>query len=210
MLRSALALTYAVVAIGCSDKFSASEGAAGTGTTMTGGCADGTREAYASEERIAACAGAFDVPGVVTAASQSPACARGAGNDGSNAAGTGCSVADLCGAGFHVCRDVAEVQSAASTGACPPASGTTFWLTRQATDDSGQCVAGGANNLVGCGAGLGVAAQASCAPLDTEVRYTHCQASSAWECGGSADANSEASVVTKVRSTEGGALCCKD
>src|SRR5262252_1849902 len=66
------------------------------------GCADGTREGLATYSSIAACAGAWTVPGVIGDAP--PACARQAGNDGSNAAGTGCNVADLCATGWHVCN----------------------------------------------------------------------------------------------------------
>jgi len=194
---------------GCGSKFSA-EGAAGAAGALATGCADGTREGYDGETRIAACSGAFDVPGIVTSASRSPACGRQAGNDGANASGAGCSAADLCSAGFHVCTGGAEVGASASTGACPPDAGTAFFLTQQATDDNGECMPGGANNLVGCGSAMGVAANTTCSPLDIELRYTHCQASSAWECGTSADANFEATLVTKVSSSEGGVLCCSD
>ncbi|MCC6619988.1 MAG: hypothetical protein IT385_01955 [Deltaproteobacteria bacterium] len=67
------------------------------------GCADGTREGFMDHDAsplVAACGGAWDQPGL----DRTPACARQAGNHGSNRAGTGCAAADLCGVGWHVCR----------------------------------------------------------------------------------------------------------
>jgi hypothetical protein len=150
------------------------------------------------------------VLGVTSAESKALACGRNAGNDSSNPAGQGCSAEDLCSAGWHVCRSAAEVQAKASGGSCPPATGTVFWMTRQAEDANGACVDSGSNNLVGCGAGTGRAAPANCAPLDIELRYIDCQALTAWECGTSAEANVEADVVVKSSATEGGVLCCVD
>lgn len=210
--RTATAFVFAATVLAAcgGDKFSAKdEAAGGAGATGDRACADGTREGYPGEANIAACAGGFTVAGIVSDASRVPACGRRAGNSGQLPDGDGCCAADLCATGFHVCESAAEVASAA-TGACPQSSGTTFWLTRQAEDADGTCMAGGSNNLVGCGVGLGVAAHASCAPLDTELRYTHCQSLSAWECGSSSEANSEALLVTKNASREGGVLCCRD
>jgi hypothetical protein len=204
-------VALALLAAGCGgSKFSAAGEGSDDGGPGDAGCADGTREGYLGEARIAACAGAFELPGIVTAASRAPACGRAAGNDGARADGVGCSAADLCAAGYHVCDDAAEVGRLASTGDCPTGGGGAFWLTRQGEDANGACVAGESNNLVGCGVGVGVAAPASCAPLDTELRYTHCQALSSWDCGTSSDANSEGLLVSKVGPGEGGVLCCKD
>lgn len=194
------AFAVAVALTGCGDQFAA----------PGSGCADGEREAYDGEENIAACQGGFGVLGVTTADSNAPACGRAAGDDGSDPGGQGCSVEDLCSAGWHVCRSAAEVRTKASTGACPPTTGTLFWLTRQAEDANGACVDSGNNNLVGCGAGVGRAAPTTCAPLSIELRYTDCQALSSWECGSSAEANLEADVVHKLNQTEGGVLCCTD
>jgi hypothetical protein len=211
MLGLRTAPILAVVALAaCGGEEFTTDGAEGdAGTTGDPACADGTREGYPGEASIAACAGGFTVAGIVSAASRVPACGRRAGNDGPLAAGDGCSAADLCGVGYHVCEDATEV-AALARGACPASSGTTFWLTRQAEDANGECMPGGSNNLVGCGVGLGVAAHSSCVPFDTELRYTHCQSLSTWECGTSSEANTEALLVTKNGPREGGVLCCKD
>ncbi|MFO0744356.1 MAG: MopE-related protein [Myxococcota bacterium] len=67
------------------------------------GCSDGTREGfmdYATHALVAACGGAWDQPGLDGA----PSCSRQAGNHGLKASGAGCSAADLCASGWHVCR----------------------------------------------------------------------------------------------------------
>ena len=78
------------------------------------GCSDGTREAFTNmgtHPNIAGCSGGFSVAGVTTQNSMSPQCNRGAGNSSGNTFGNGCSVEDLCAAGWHVCTSSAEVQS---------------------------------------------------------------------------------------------------
>jgi hypothetical protein len=196
--------TFSIVALfalaGCGEDFGSPDN----------GCSDDTREGYEGESNIAACQGGFGVVGITSAASQAPACERKAGDDGSNPAGAGCSVEDLCAQGWHVCRSAAEVRTKASTLACPPSSGALFWLTRQAEDANGLCADVGSNNLVGCGVGVGRGAPAGCAPLNTELRYTDCQVLSAWECGTSAEANNEGDFVEKAGPLEGGVLCCRD
>jgi len=67
------------------------------------GCADGTREGFMDHDAsplVAACGGAWDQPGL----DRGPTCARQAGNHGFIRTGVGCSAADLCGVGWHVCR----------------------------------------------------------------------------------------------------------
>src|SRR5262245_43793563 len=89
---------------------------------MDVGCADGTREAYVDEQAfpdVAGCSGGFQVPGVTTPESQAPQCDRMAGNDGSNAVGSGCSVADLCAEGWRVCESADDLGMSSSTGRCP-------------------------------------------------------------------------------------------
>jgi hypothetical protein len=182
----------------------------GSASNATPGCADGTREGYLDEDEIAACSGAFSIEGISTALSASPGCERGSGNDGVTRDGQGCSVEDLCSEGFHVCESAQEIAVRSSTGVCPTDLEMGFWLTRQGESVGGECVASGTNNLVGCGNSFGRAAPASCAPLDTEFRYIDCQASSTWECGTAAEANSEGVVVHKSGPGGGGVLCCKD
>jgi len=85
------------------------------------GCADGTREGFlavATYPTIAACGGAWDKPGLDGAAS-APSCGRVAGNHSSNKVGANCHAADLCAAGWHVCRGPADL--AARGGSCADA-----------------------------------------------------------------------------------------
>src|SRR5262245_3879393 len=87
----------------------AGTGAAGTGAVSRIGCADGTREGFQSQTKyptIAACSGAWTIPGLIANDTLVPRCQRRAGNDGANTSGQGCSVADLCAEGWHVCESV--------------------------------------------------------------------------------------------------------
>jgi len=206
---------------------STSTGGAGGGGTGGGGgqdpspagCSDGTREAYIdvnAEPAIAGCSGGFSVAGVVSVASLTPACGRVSGNDSSNPSGTGCSVADLCAVGWHVCESSADVASSASTGMCPPAESTpTLWITRQTGPDGAgdACASTGVNNLLGCGALIGNKAEPNCAPLNQSLHQADCAATSTWFCGTVSPTFDEATIVTKSgsleNSDEGGALCCR-
>lgn len=190
----------------------ASSSSAAGGGVSEHGCADGQREGYFGEPRIAACAGGFLVAGVTTGPSMQPQCLRQGGDDGPNPTGTGCSVADLCAEGWHVCNSAPEVASEVS--ACPTDSvmaPPVFWLTRQSTDNSvGDCTALGDNNLVGCGEGLAMTmvVGANCGPLDTLMYYSSCAANPPWYCG--TGMPEEALVVTKNGSDLGGVLCCQE
>lgn len=185
-------------------------GAGGSGPAPTEGCADGHREAYLDAAQfpdIAACAGAFTVAGVTTAPSQSPQCSREAGDDGAKPDGAGCSVADLCAAGFHVCSDRADLEASAPTDACPPdVPAQTFFLSRE-TQDAGFACGGGTNNVAGCGSML-FNQDSGCAPFDTLLKQADCNASASWVCPGAAD--EESVNVVKPGLAEGGALCCRD
>jgi len=95
------------------------------------GCADGTREGFQSQATfpaIAACAGGWDgesgaagFGGVFPSPlrTTSVTCAQN-GNSGSNPNGTGCSAADLCAPGWHICAG-GEVIARASGGLTSPA-----------------------------------------------------------------------------------------
>jgi hypothetical protein len=198
------------------------QGGSGAGTTSSGtgggtsdnvGCSDGTREHYDNQTQrpsIAGCAGGFQVAGVTTQQSRSPQCNRQAGNDSGNPGGVGCSVADLCSEGWHVCADAAEV--ATSGAGCEASTSTTpeFWLTRQVQTSQGVCAGSpNVNNITGCG-NIGYLTQSSqgCAPLERSMRYVECQGSPSWDCGDITDNLSEAEVVTKSQGG-GGVLCCR-
>lgn len=149
------------------------------------GCSDGTREGFldvAEYPHIAACGGAFDVPGLDGA----PQCARVAGNHGPNEDGLGCAAADLCAPGWHVCRGPGDVDDRVGVAGCldavdpfyanlgePPLGegvdgplesppGGAFFATR-ATSSCGDIVLGNGDAVYGCG-NLGAAAV--CGPLD--------------------------------------------
>ena len=218
-----------VVLVGCGDDFSSGAGgsgggastttttsSSGTGGGTTGdpiGCSDGSRELLADQEiypDIAGCSGGFDVPGVLTSASRAPSCGRGAGNDGDLPKGDGCSVADFCAAGWHVCESAAEVKEVLS-GGCPVLDSleSQLWVTRQ-TNGAGNldCQSPAGNNLVGC-ANVGAVAGDSCAPLDRSVFFSHCETNLPdWECGSATD--QEGQVVVKKGTFGGGVLCCRD
>lgn len=159
---------------------------------------------------IAACAGAWSRAGVL-GGTTSPACARAAGNHGANAGGTGCNVADLCAAGWHVCEDSTDVDwSLPLGGTCGEALSAPgqFYLARQATaaftDD---CRTTGSNNVFGCGNVGAKAGSVWCEPLDRYLTADDCGSLPGWECG--PDDNSEASSIVH-REGPGGVLCCTD
>jgi hypothetical protein len=198
-------------------------GAAGTAnvTMPDPGCADGTREGFVDigvYPSIAACAGGWDEPGLLSIASQTPECDRNAGNEGNNPEGHGCSVADLCAAGWHVCETAHDVALATGNVGCPPAyelylAKPAFFVTRQRAqglvcDPTNEM---GTNNLYGCG-NIGSAADKSCAPFMHMLRDSDCANHSPWACADGQVGNSqdEYSVVTKAGAAAGGVLCCKD
>jgi len=174
------------------------------------GCSDGTREGLASFPTIAACAGAWTVAGVV--ADIAPACARAAGNTGTNAAGTGCNTADLCSDGWHVCRSRDEIASHDGATACPQLASrsTEIYLTRQRGDRTTmQCAVGTSamtDDAYGCG-GLGIAVT-TCGALDNKLALAN-NCPDPWHCG--TNETEEGAVVTKSNAaTGGGVLCCKN
>jgi len=183
------------------------------------GCSDGTREAFIDAVRfpsVAGCAGGWSVPGVLTAQSMTPACARAAGNDGSNPSGTGCTVEDLCADGWHVCRDASELTRAGVTcqdaGIGPATGGRgAFFLTGQRGTAPTGCspdAMTGSNNLHGCG-NFGRAEDPGCAPpFDRQIENTVCAANPPWACSDASSMMTEAMVVTKSGPEAGGVLCC--
>ena len=204
-------------------------GGSGTGGTGTGGsggspptvvgCADGTREAFADLHTfptIAGCAGGWSVAGIVTAASMTPGCARAAGNNGARPLGTGCTVEDLCAAGWHVClgaNELGDLNVSCANSGIPAAAGPAtrqLFATRQRGRTGTICTADdatGTNDVHGCG-NFGLAEDPNCAPLDRQFSHTECDMVSPWFCNDPASATGEALVVIKPGSTGGGVLCC--
>jgi hypothetical protein len=189
-----------------------------SGRPLDVGCSDATREGfrdYARWPRIAGCAGGFDQPGVLGAAGPRPACGLMAGDTSGNPTGTGCSAADLCAAGWHVCLDATEVAEHSPTAdceGCVSAGEPRFFLAAIGASPMGICTHDrtAANDLHGCG-GLGEPEAAECAPLSRRMGFADCAATQGvWSCGTSADSTREALVVTKTGPTMGGVLCCRN
>ncbi|HEV3029997.1 MAG TPA: hypothetical protein VG319_00065 [Polyangia bacterium] len=203
-------------------------GVAGAGTAgaagqaASAGCSDGTREGFVDVNKypnIAACSGAWDVPGLASTSSLTPQCDRRAGNDGAKPDGRGCSVADLCALGWSVCQSAHAVSVATANAGCNDAIATpgeigSYFVTRQrsngATCDTTNTYPG-TNNLYGCG-NVGSIADKDCAPFTHMLRDSDCQNLYPWECadGPIGTATDEYTVVTKQTSSRGGVLCCKN
>jgi len=138
------------------------------------GCSDGSREGFmdiVAYELLAACGGAWDVPGIHN---EVPACDRKAGNTGEIPLGTGCNVSDLCASGWHVCLGKNDVLNRSPLG-CKEimlgADSPAFFLTRTSSTGAFNCAPdtigdpASINDIFGCG-DLGCPAnEASCQPL---------------------------------------------
>jgi hypothetical protein len=183
------------------------------------GCADGTREGFLDQTKyplIAACAGGWDTPGLLSNASHVPQCGLQAGNDGANPSGQRCSAADLCAAGWHVCESASEVlmRGTSCEDAVPPGvAGMLFFVTRQRGDGQ-QCPDTndtGTNNLYGCG-NFGSAPDSSCSPLTRMLHDSDCLAHPPWACSEPhvTGSQKEYLLVTKGSDATGGVICCHD
>ncbi len=181
------------------------------------GCADGEREGYLSWDDypdIAACSGAWSVPGV-TRADLAPTCDHGAGDDSANADGYGCSADDVCAAGWHVCDGGAEVGELAGScdDAVPPGTPdkSLLFAVSQHSVNNIVCDDGAteANDVFGCGnLGVTLSDGNGCGPLNRALASTNpdsCGYNEAepglgpWECVGGSDSHyAEGSLVTKV------------
>ena len=180
------------------------------------GCADGTREGFLDFDHwpwIAGCAGGFRIPGLGFGPGQSPQCQREAGNTGADPSGVGCSVADLCAPGWHVCADAAEVASRSDSGCegAVPAGFALFFAVRAGASADGICAPGldFRNDVHGCGS-FGEPTHATCAPLDHKLSVTLCRTTGGlWSCGSTDDHLQETEHVSKPGPALGGALCCR-
>jgi Putative metal-binding motif len=196
-------------------------------------CSDGTREGFLDSNaypQIAGCSGGFSVPGLLGALT--PKCAHNAGNSGPNPKGLGCSAADLCAPGFHVCKSADDVKAHSPTGCVNAApEGNLFFATGQSGPGCAMCSLGSntnpavckgcscaddcaqtaltSNDLFGCGSFGG--SVSGCSLLDRTSGDLCAGIAPWWSCGvvGADDCN-EANVVTKPSSVGGGVLCCSD
>lgn len=185
------------------------------GVTDRFGCADGTREGFQSLSAypaIAGCSGAWTIPGVTAASA--PGCGRASGNTGTNREGVGCASADLCSAGWHLCRGKDEVAAKANNScadavpAGAPANSLFFAVVQNSVNNTTCDSSTSSNDVFGCG-NLGIQLQAAknCGPLTRALASTQagsCGFNQAepnlgpWQCvGGTMSHLAEGSIVTK-------------
>lgn len=184
---------------------SSSEGT--TGGLSPVGCADGSREALLDEAtfpNVAACAGGFWVAGVGAPVSL---CDRQGGDDGPLPDGMGCSIADLCAEGWHLCASRQEVAAAGLDDCGAQAWDGQFFATSQSGEGSNTCNDTGTNDVFGCG-DVGYGDVSGCAPLNRSTGNLCANVPGAWAC--MEDAYDEVSHVVKPGPDAGGALCCRD
>jgi hypothetical protein len=183
------------------------------------GCADGEREGFVDLDaytHIAGCSGAWEEPGI-TPDDVAPTCGLKGGDDadGPEKEGTGCSSADLCAQGWHVCSTWQEVSAKSSTGcagAVPPGAPNKshFFAIRQPSFNFSECGewGDGFNDVFGCGnLGHTLAPDKNCGPLDRALASTQantCGYNEAepghgpWQCPGTGESHlNEGAVVTK-------------
>ena len=196
------------------------------------GCADGRRDAFLDVDRyprIAACAGGFSIAGLSRAFA--PTCDRGAGDDGPNPNGVGCSATDLCAPGWHVCVSAADVASHSPDGCAGAADAAprSFFATRQTGPGCGHCATGAdmscdnsscrpgcaqtertTNDIFGCG-NLGATPMASsCGVLDRFSNNLCSALGPPWRCDDDPRGLRESDFVVKPGPGGGGVLCCED
>ena len=187
------------------------------------GCSDGEVEvsedetAEGTDGGIVACAGAWSVPGVIS--SEETTCGRAAGDDGQNLSGEGCSVADLCAVGWHVCRTADEVAAHQGAALCEHVQqeDAAIYITRQGSTEpdnercSSEAQPGSGDDVYGCGT-LGLES-ADCEPLDRRLAIgmegdAEGSCPPPFNCG--EDSASEGINITKTGPSGGGVLCCRD
>lgn len=177
-------------------------------------------------KEIAACGGGFEVPGLLGELKST--CGLTAGDDSGNPNGLGCSAADLCAPGWHVCKTADEVGLLSPTG-CDGATAAepAFFATRQSGPGCGLCATGTqvlpgcencnciqgclqteatANDIFGCGNVGDV--PGDCGVLDRFSNDVCDLLDTPWSCG--QDGCNEAHNVSKASSAGGGVLCCHD
>jgi hypothetical protein len=182
------------------------------------GCSDGTREGFRDIKNwpnIAGCAGAWNLQGLLKPSAREPKCQRVAGNDSRNLAGIGCSASDLCALTWHACLDGPDVTSHSPTGGCESIVSPfdeALFVVMAGASPQGVCYRDplATNDLHGCGSVIGQSESGGCPPLNRRMSFADCAATGVWQCGKVDDSLREAEVVTKIDSSLGGVLCCKD
>jgi hypothetical protein len=199
---------------GSSSAGPSTDSSSGSGSSSSGGeldpigCSDGEREALIDESfypDIAACSGAWSFPGVIV---NTAMCERQGGDDGPIPTGRGCSVEDLCSAGWHMCESQVEVSDAGIASCDDEFWGGAFFATRQSGNGANTCGAIGLNDVFGCG-DLGYTNIMSCSPLNRSTGNLCVELDDPpWSCVGADDM--EADQLVKDGPEFGGVLCCRD
>jgi len=197
------------------------------------GCSDGGREGFVSQTTypdIAACAGGWKVPGLVTISSgtiadQVDRCGNLAGDDSPNPTGNGCTGEDLCAVGWSVCANQATVAAKAGGNSACGDLGTSvaapyLFATRQRSQGNYACDISldprGANDVYGCGSSNFGFPLSNCGPLNrvTDDNCVNVATGTAWACNDNdlSDLGSirELADVTKPSAANGGVLCCRN
>ena len=148
------------------------------------GCADSVRDVPDVSPKVAACAGAWAVPGM----------------DGTGVRSAGA----LCEDGWHVCVDEADAMSHGAAAMCAMVASTDLFATAQKSSAADRCDAGGNDDVFGCG-GLGSMVN-SCGPLHRAIGTLVAPVVlGAWSVG--TDDKNERINVTKGEGN-GGVICC--
>jgi hypothetical protein len=201
------------------------------------GCADGAREALVDKAmfpNIAGCAGAWTVPGIFPYAlrtSKVAACATNGDDMEAPGPGTDCSAADLCAAGWHICKggEIGPRTGGKACAALTPGeyesgfysasiSGPGCYICAPITGsitDPAQCKPDSCkadcrerddltNDLFGCG--ISTVQNSTCEVIGSVGDKCGAVDSMVWKCPSSVN---EGKDVTKIASKNGGVLCCR-
>ncbi len=180
------------------------------------GCADGQRDGFLSIDDyplIAACSGGWSIGGV-TRDDLEPECGHQSGNNSGNPNGFGCSAADLCAPGWHVCQGHQEVTEKSPNGCADavapgtPNKGVFFAVYQNSTNNTMCDDSDEANDVFGCGnLGNELSPGQNCGPLTRALASTQpnsCGYNEAepnhgpWQCLGGNDSHfGEGALVTK-------------
>ena len=185
-------------------------------TEPEAGCADGQRDGFLSINNyplIAACSGGWSIGGV-TRDDLTAECGHQSGNQSGNPDGNGCSAADLCAPGWHVCQGHQEVSEKSPAGCddavAPgtPNKGVFFAIHQNSTSNTMCDNSTEANDVFGCGnLGNELSSGQNCGPLTRALASTQpnsCGYNEAepghgpWQClGGNQSHFEEGALVTK-------------
>lgn len=235
----------------CDNKDNDCDGQIDEGLVCPEGCADGQREGFLDHKTypdIAGCSGGWSIPGIHTHhPGKAPACPniktypttkthcqRRAGDDSQNPQGKGCSVEDLCAAGWHVCKGAADLKASSPTGCkgvTTSSSPSLFFASRQSSTGCAACTTGTStqskcnstscksgcqqtaktsNDVFGCGNFGDIVQHNACKPFD-RFSGNNCLsiAQGGWSCPAS-QGLCEAYTLVKKSSAFGGVLCCRN